>query len=811
MDELGKKGFAIPEILRLGMFCIQQAGDCIYWLDRKGRIVFGNQKTCDVLGYSRQELEGRTVFDIEPGLTGERWEARWKALREGEPLIAESFHRGKGGRVFPVEVTENRMVCDGREYICSFARDLSERKNTERQLAHFSAIVNQSQDAIFGANLDGIVTSWNPGAEQLYGYEAAEMIGKPVMKLVPPDRQHEFTEAFDRLKSHGRVERYDTVRRRKDGSLVDVSANLSTILDNNGQVIGVSAIAHEITARKRAEERLCESEERLANIVQNAAETIYTLSLDGVFTFVSPAWTEKLGHDVSEIKGQHFARFIHPDDLAVCLEGIDAALATGKPQQGTYRIRHKDGSWRWHHTSGSLAKDKQGRPSYFIGVAEDVTEWKRAAEELLNHAKSLEAANRKIQELNMLVAAASRAKSEFLTNMSHEIRAPLTAILGFTDLLLEDESLEGAASGRIEAIKTIQRNGRRLLEVISDIRDLSKIEAGKHDLDLQACSPWKIVSEVMDAMKVRADAKGLRLSVEYQRNVPLKITSDPIRLRQILVTLIGNAIKFTEKGSVRVVVQPDSACDDVGKLRFDIIDTGIGIAPDHIPMLFQPFSQVDVSASRCCGGTGLELAISKRLAEMLKGDITVASLPGEGTSFSLSIGTGLPAEARRPQHSTEPSEPRTTAKCDLPALNCRILLAEDGPDNQWLISRVLRKAGAEVSVVEDGEQAVEQALGSEEAGGAFDLVLMDVRMPVLDGYEATRALRAKGYRGPIVALTACAMKDDRQRCLYAGCDDYLTKPIDRRKLLETVARHVAADRCLRKQSGPDCPPARVGG
>ena len=274
------------------------------------------------------------------------------------------------------------MTFEGNEYNCVFARDISERKEAEKQLAHFSAIVNSSQDAIIGKTLDGIVTSWNPGAEHLYGYTAAEMIGQPISNLTPPDRSDEIKTLLSKLEDGGSVEQYDTVRRRKDGTLVDVSLTLSPIKNNEGKIIGASAIAHEITNRKRADELLRTNEERLTNIINNAAESIYTMSLDGVLTFVSPVWTRLLGHGVSEVEGRSFAPFIHPEDLAICQDAMKRCLATREPQHGTYRIRHKDGSWRWHHTAGSLVKDRQGNPAGFVGVTEDVTERLRAEEML---------------------------------------------------------------------------------------------------------------------------------------------------------------------------------------------------------------------------------------------------------------------------------------------------------------------------------------------------------------------------------------------------------------------------------------------
>jgi CheY-like chemotaxis protein len=279
------------------------------------------------------------------------------------------------------------------------------------------------------------------------------------------------------------------------------------------------------------------------------------------------------------------------------------------------------------------------------------------------------------------------------------------------------------------------------------------------------------------------------LVLEIGPDLPERIRTDCLRLRQILVNLVGNAIKFTEVGGVRLAVRGDP--DGRPTARFDVVDTGIGMSGEQIAGLFQPFSQADASAHRCFGGTGLGLAISKRLAAMLGGDITVASEPGKGSTFSLSIAAGSPDDAE-PIPAADTQADAKPPRGDMShALNCRILLAEDGPDNQILITHLLRNAGAEVSVADNGRIALDLALAADRSGRAFDVILMDIQMPVMDGFEATRRLRDAGYRGPIVALTAHAMTSDRQKCLEAGCDDYTTKPIQRAALLACLAKYAS--------------------
>ncbi len=399
--------------------------------------------------------------------------------------------------------------------------------------------------------------------------------------------------------------------------------------------------------------------------------------------------------------------------------------------------------------------------------------------------------------------AANQAKSDFLANMSHEIRTPMTAILGYAENLLDSELTN---EDRLAAINTIRRNGRYLLELINDILDLSKIEAGRLEPEFTACSPEQIVADIYSLMQVRAEPKELGWTTEIRGPIPEAINTDPTRLRQILINLVGNAIKFTHTGEVKLVVSwprdAEHAAERNGRtpLRFDVIDTGIGLSAEQLSTLFQPFTQADTSTSRTYGGTGLGLTISKRLAQALGGDLTARSQPGEGSTFSLTISTGpldgvrivdAPQSTQFTKTDTTAPVPRISNTTDKVLLNANILLAEDGPDNQRLIAFILRKAGAQVTLAENGQVAVEHALRAKSLGQPFDVILMDMQMPVLDGYGATRRLRELGHTGPIVALTAHAMAGAREKCLQAGCDDYATKPINRQILIATVQKHIS--------------------
>ena len=383
----------------------------------------------------------------------------------------------------------------------------------------------------------------------------------------------------------------------------------------------------------------------------------------------------------------------------------------------------------------------------------------------------------------------SRMKSEFLANMSHEIRTPMTAVLGYADLLLDVDLSTG---DRVSYIQTIRRNGEHLLAVLNDILDLSKIEAGKMTVEAAPCSPAQMAVDVASLMRVRAHAKSLQFDLQFETPVPETIHSDPTRLRQILMNLVGNAIKFTQRGRVSMAV----SCA-LPALRFHIRDEGIGMAPEQVARLFQPFAQADSSTTRRFGGSGLGLVICRRLAEMLGGTILVESEVGRGSTFTFELDVGSLQGVAMLEDMSEACAPvsvASPARRQAPSapLNGRVLLAEDGADNQVLVSTLLRRAGAEVEIVENGKLAVERALAANAESQPFGVLLMDMQMPELDGYGATATLRGRGYSGPIVALTAHAMAWDRDRCIAAGCTDYLTKPIQRDTLIATVAHYLDA-------------------
>ncbi|MDP1660758.1 MAG: ATP-binding protein, partial [Phycisphaerales bacterium] len=421
-----------------------------------------------------------------------------------------------------------------------------------------------------------------------------------------------------------------------------------------------------------------------------------------------------------------------------------------------------------------------GRIEKYVSIRTDITARKRA--EAL-----LQATNEELVVARHAAEAASMAKSEFLANMSHEIRTPLTAVLGYADLLAEDGDGTSAQCG--QTIDTIRNAGKHLLVVINDILDLSKIEAGQMTVERIDTPLVGILSEVESLMRPRAAGKGLRVTTAFGTAVPERILSDPTRLRQILMNLVGNAVKFTEEGTVTstVSVAGEGASQ---RLLIDVEDSGPGMTADQAGRLFQAFGQADATVTRRHGGTGLGLMISRRLADMMGGEVVLMCTElGKGSCFRIILPIEpAPGAAMIDRLEAVKATTWTKAAAQPACLAGRILLVEDGADNQRLIAFHLKKAGAEVDVAENGKIALEMLDKAAAQGRPFDLLLTDMQMPVMDGYALARVLRSRGSTLAIVALTAHAMAEDHARCCEAGCDDYATKPIDKVKLLEVCAK-----------------------
>lgn len=524
-------------------------------------------------------------------------------------------------------------------------------------------------------------------------------------------------------------------------------------------------LAH-VIVHVRAREAAREQAKSLELIVERAVNAIIGCDARGRITTFNPAAEEMFGWSAAEIIGCNVERLVPPSRAARHRErvirysgGGQEPHVIGLPRE--VEALRKDGS-RFPILI-ELSETPRNGELTFTAFIRDETERQRIRDELV---AAREAA-----------LEASETKSRFLANMSHEIRTPMNGVIGMTDLLLSTP----LDPTQRDAVETIRTSGEALLTVINDVLDFSRIEAGRLAVDRAPFPLGRTLDEVLRLLRPKAEDKGVLLRTEISPHLPPWVCGDAGRLRQILINLIGNAVKFTERGHILLKAEPASR---PAELRFSVEDTGMGMTEEVLGRLFQPFVQADGSITRRFGGTGLGLTISRQLAELMDGRLTARSTPGEGSVFTLEL--PLPAAA------AEVEETMSTAdlqEVDLEQL--RVLLVEDNPVNQKVATKMLERVGLAVEVAEDGRQGVDKVVS-----GTFDLVLMDCQMPVLDGYEATRELRRRGYDIPIIALTASAMKGDEERCREAGMDAFLSKPVRQRDIEQTLARIVAQRRSL---------------
>ena len=522
--------------------------------------------------------------------------------------------------------------------------------------------------------------------------------------------------------------------------------------------------------------------ERFEAIARGVADALWDWNLTTREIWWSERLPELLGYpsaDFAQVVARWESR-VHPQDLPGIRRAFDDHFAAGGPLDVMGRILTARGDFRWFRARAAATRDANGLPIRIAGSLQDVTAERRAEQDL-------EAALRAAE-------SAAQVKSAFLAQMSHELRTPMTSVLGFAEDLLDPDL---SPAGRHSAVKTILRGGQHLLRLINDVLDLSKIEAGKLQVEWTQESPFELLGSVDSLMRGLAEEKRLNLQFEYVTDMPASIRTDATRVRQILINLVGNALKFTEKGTILVLVRFQHTIRP--ELEFTIVDSGIGMTREQIARVFDSFVQADTSTSRRYGGTGLGLSISKKLAQLLGGDILATSTPGAGSIFRVIIPTGPVDtsqlishegfERRRAESSQIVLAPRLIDR-----LECRVLYAEDTETNQRLVQRILERAGARVSIADDGQQAVSMTLEADHAGDPYDVILMDMQMPVMDGLEACRTLRADGIRTPIIALSASILDSDRERCKIAGCDDFAEKPIRRERLLEQIREAMAEPR-----------------
>ena len=670
--------------------------------------------------------------------------------------------------------------------------------------SRFHSISETAREYAWECDREGRFTYLTKRAEHIFGIELSELLGRCFHEFMAEDESSKMRGWISGILSVPKpfndvefctIHPYSGERRHQFSG--------KPIFDAAGNHCGYRGVGMDVTDSKQVERARQEYLELLQTLLDTIPSAIFYKDTRGRYLGCNETLTRWLGLKRENILGRTDHE-LYPAELADIYSKVDRHLLL-EPGRQRYEAEFgvEIGARRNTIINTATFRNAEGEVSGLVSVVTDISDRKRFEEDLLIAKQEAE--------------AASNSKDEFIANMSHEIRTPLTAILGYADVLMENVE----ESDNFHAAKTIKRNGLHLLEIINDILDLSKIQAGKLFVQRIPCSPLRIMADISSLMNVRAEAKGLPLVVRQNGPLPEVIATDTVRLRQILVNLVGNAIKFTDSGHIEVIASfKKDEHGDTGKLQFEIIDTGIGMSAEQIEKAFEPFTQADSSTTRRFDGTGLGLVISRRLAHMLGGDVTVSSELGSGCNVKVVIDTGPVANVRMveknvvseaneiEENTVEKKACLETALPDQIQPGCRVLLVEDGPDNQRLISYILKKAGAAVDIAANGVECLKKVFSvanSSESGDIasgqlqtdpaanepFDIILMDMQMPIMDGCQATRRLRQANYKGPIIGISAHTVPEVVEGCLEAGCDDFVSKPIDKKRLLTSVAHHLA--------------------
>ncbi|GAB6108308.1 PAS domain S-box protein [Fusibacter bizertensis] len=753
--------------------------DMILILSEDGKIHYANPTLLSFYGYDLDEIKTKSIYDLR---SAESIDAVTFQLTEAQKtgIEFETIHQKKNGETFPVKVRSISFCINENKYLCSVIQDLTAYISYIEKAKIFEVSMDISEESMIVVDNSFKIMTWNKAAEKRLGYTEAELVAQSVDLLIPELKKEEFKVIKEMLQIGQSIEKFETLRQHKDGHLVELSVSYTPIFKKDKSLVGYLAIYNDNYEKKLKYQRTIDFQQRAAKAIEGGSFSIWEYDTETKLLRIFNNIDEILGyHAVDElIPFDKYSSLIQPDDYKKIVETASKQVIATDSLLVEYRIKTLNGNYKWIKCKGLVIQHKSdGSPQILIGTNEDITDTKSFEERLIKKNLMLKKVSEEAKEAN-------EAKSRFLTNVSHEIRTPLNGVITVVQLLKNTNlNLE-----QKRLITLLENSSLTLKGVISDILDISKIERKQIEVNLAPLSLRDLTLIMFTELQINGNQKGLEISYYFDPKIDFDVVSDTQMLKQILNNLTSNALKYTQKGTISLKTRLVEHKNDKAIVEFEVSDTGIGIDPNFLPDLYNEFSQEDKSNAHVTGGLGLGLSISKHYAQILGSDLSCTSEIGRGSTFILSCPFDTVATSATSQNVPLFDLQNSIVKKANLVANRTILCIEDNMITQNVIEFIAEKLGYKLISAYHQDEAIE-ALKKN----AIDLILMDIQLPKHNGYSIANLIKENEQwrKIPIIAMTAFSRREDREKCLSAGMNEYITKPFDVEHFIALIVQYLA--------------------